>query len=186
MELCDQDLQLRPRGSCDAVELDWSGDEEAERFGREVAQSPWSQLWDRRRRQAFWIVLSGEVIGEVDLFDIRRGDRTAELRIGISPAHLGRGYGRRAVLLLLSYAWGHLRLCSVYLRVREQNQRAVRCYRSLGFRARGRLAGNRFPAPVLLMSHGLGEGSVERLPGGSLVDGSRREIASGELAEERL
>jgi RimJ/RimL family protein N-acetyltransferase len=183
MLLTDAEISLRPRGPRDAFELDWSGDAEAERFGRELEGSPWSQMWDRRRRQAFWVCLGDEVIGEADLFDIRRGDRTAELRIGIAPtALLGKGYGRRAVQLALTYARDHLQLSSVYLRVRESNARAVRCYLASGFRRHGRLQGMRFPDPILLMHRELvREGVAQGALGESGEERAVREAAAGKL-----
>lgn len=185
MMLSDAELSLRPRGQRDAFALEWTGDAEAERFGRELGESPWSQLWDRRRRQAFWVCIGDEVVGEADLFDIRRGDRTAELRIGIAPAgYLGKGYGRRALVLLLRYATEHLQLRSTYLRVREENVRAVHCYLAAGFRRRGRLRGERFPEPILLMHRDLvPEGIEQGLLRDALVDGSLGQVAVGELAE---
>ncbi|MDA8345681.1 MAG: GNAT family protein [Thermaerobacter sp.] len=184
MMLSDAELSLRPRGPRDVFVLDWSGDAEAERFGEELEGSSWSQLWDRRRRQAFWVCIGDEVVGEADLFDIRRGDRTAELRIGLAPtAYLGKGYGRRALQLLLDYASGHLQLGSVYLRVREANTRAVRCYLAVGFRRHGRLRGERFPEPVLLMHRELMRERIAQGPAGELiVDSALRETATGEFS----
>lgn len=183
MVLSDAELSLRPRGPRDAFELDWTGDEEAERFGKEREGSSWSQLWDRRRRQAFWVCVGDDVVGEADIFDIRRGDRTAEVRIGLAaPAHLGRGYGRRALALLVRYASEHLQLSSIYLRVREGNVRAVRCYLAVGFKRDGRLRGERFPEPVLLMHRDLVRERVAQSPQGQLgVDSALREAAAGEL-----
>lgn len=153
MEIRDQDLFLLPRRPNEAKILDWSGDADAECYGRTLQGGPWSEMWDRRRRQAFWIMLADRVIGEVEIFDIRRGERTAELRIGIAQAgDLGRGYGRRVLKLVLGYARDHLRLQDTYLRVQERNLRAVACYRAVGFRPVGRLTGRHFPEPVLLMT----------------------------------
>ena len=158
MELRDQEMFLMPRRPGDAMILDWHGDADAESYGQATRLSPWSELWDRRRRQAFWIVVQERVIGEVEIFDIRRGERTAEVRIGIAqPRDLGQGYGRRVLRLVLAYARDHMRLEEAYLRVEERNLRAVACYRAVGFRAVGRLAGRRFPRPVLLMTCALGD-----------------------------
>jgi RimJ/RimL family protein N-acetyltransferase len=183
MLLTDAEISLRPRGPRDVMELDWSGDAEAERYGRELQGSPWSQMWDRRRRQAFWVCVDDEVVGEADLFDIRRGDRTAELRIGLAPAELlGKGYGRRAVRIVLEYAREHLQLTSVYLRVRESNKRAVRCYLAEGFRRHGRLQGARFPDPILLMHRELTvEGIAQGPQGGTGVESAVGEVAAGEF-----
>ena len=179
MPLIDGDLWLRPRGSDDHIELSWTGDREIERFGREWKASTWRSTWDRRRRQAFWLVLSGETIGEVELIDIRRGDRTAELRIGIArPELLGHGYGSRAIRLVLTHAASHLHLSSVYLRVREMNHRAVGCYLNCGFRKRGRLQGGRFRDPILLMDCRLPSGQEGVLDG--LQGVSVEETAAGE------
>ncbi len=183
MLLTDAEISLRPRGPRDLIELDWSGDAEAEGYGRELQGSPWSQMWDRRRRQAFWVCIDGEVVGEADLFDIRRGDRTAELRIGLAPSQLlGKGYGRRAVRIALEYAREHLQLASVYLRVRESNARAVRCYLAEGFRRHGRLQGERFPDPILLMHRDLTvEGIAQGLQRGAGVERAVGEAAAGKL-----
>lgn len=152
MPLNDGELWLRPRRSDDPIDLKWEGDLEIELFGKEWLESSWRHLWDRRRRQAFWLLVGGDTIGEVELIDIRRGDRTAELRIGIArPELLSRGYGTRAIHLLLEHASSHLHLTSVYLRVRESNLRAVRCYQKCGFKKRGRLRGGRFQDTILLM-----------------------------------
>ncbi len=161
MELSDQDLFLLPRRPNDAMALDWSGDEDAASYGRTLEDGPWSVMWDRRRRQAFWIMLADRVIGEVEIFDMRRGERTAEVRIGIAQAgDLGRGYGRRTLRLVLAHARDHLRLKEAYLRVEERNLRAVACYRAVGFRPVGRLAGRRFPHPILLMTCDLADERV--------------------------
>jgi RimJ/RimL family protein N-acetyltransferase len=183
MELSDRDLFLLPRRPHDPMILDWRGDADAESYGRSLADGAWNEMWDRRRRQAFWIMLADRVIGEVEIFDMRRGERTAELRIGIAQrGDLGQGYGRRALRLVLRYAREHLRLKEAYLRVEERNQRAVACYRAVGFRAVGRLAGRRFPQPVLLMTCDLGdERLLERLARGSEVEGARRPLAGGDL-----
>ncbi len=183
MELSDQDLFLLPRRPHDPMVLDWSGDADAENFGRTLVDGPWSEMWDRRRRQAFWIMLADRVIGEVEVFDMRRGERTAEVRIGIAQAgDLGQGYGRRVLRLLIAYAREHLRLKEVYLRVEERNGRAVACYRSVGFRAVGRLAGRHFPRPVLLMTCDLAnERPLHGLACGTEVESARGPIAGGDL-----
>jgi len=153
MELIDGDLCLLPRRRQDPMLLDWSGDPEAEKFGQVMSTSCWSELWDRRRRQAFWIMLGERAIGELEIYDIRRGEGTGEMRIGLAQGKdLGKGYGRRALRLALAYARDHLRLQESYVRVEEENRRAVACYRAVGFRAVGRLQGRRFPHPILLMT----------------------------------
>ncbi len=187
MELRDQDLFLLPRRRQDQMTLDWSGDEDAQSFGRTIEAGPWSELWDRRRRQVFWIMLHERAIGEVEIFDMRRGERTAEVRIGIAQAgDLGRGYGRRVLALVLAYAQEHLRLKDVYLRVEERNGRAVACYRSVGFRAVGRLTGRRFPRPILLMTCDLAdERPLQRRARRTEVDGAPGPDAGRDLVMQQ-
>lgn len=174
---------MLPRRPSDPMILDWSGDAEAACYGQTLEDGPWNGLWDRRRRQAFWIVLQERVIGEVEIFDIRRGERTAELRIGIAQAgDLGRGYGRRVLRLVVAYAREHLRLKEAYLRVEEENRRAVACYRAVGFRAVGRLTGRRFPKPILLMTCDLGcERPTHGAPRGTEVQSAARPGTRGDL-----
>lgn len=124
------------------------------RYFQEAGRSPWRDEWDRRLRQVFWIKRrDGKLIGEAELADIRRGEGVAELRICLSaPGTRGKGYGEEAVTALLEFAEGHLSLKEVYLRVYEQNARAVACYLKCGFKRKGRLKPGRFhKEPVLLM-----------------------------------
>lgn len=56
----------------------------------------------------------------------------------------GRGYGGQALSLLLDYCFDTLNLHSVSLSVFSFNERAIACYRRLGFREAGRQRENYF------------------------------------------
>jgi RimJ/RimL family protein N-acetyltransferase len=64
--------------------------------------------------------------------------RSAELRIRIGERDVwGRGLGTEAVGLLVTHAFDHLGLASVWLQVFASNTRARRLYERAGFRVEG-------------------------------------------------
>ncbi len=88
----------------------------------------------QRHPQAWVIEADGDLAGEVRLDNLNPQDRRARLAIGLfSERHLGRGIGRRAVMLVLDQAFGPLALHRVDLRVLAGNDRAIRCYQACGF-----------------------------------------------------
>jgi RimJ/RimL family protein N-acetyltransferase len=82
----------------------------------------------------------GEDIGTTGCFNIDWRNRCAELAIVIGETtYLGRGYGREAVELLLTFSFDELDLHRIYLRVLDFNHRAIRTFRECGFVEEGRL-----------------------------------------------
>jgi len=78
-------------------------------------------------------------IGRCLLFAIDQLNRNGMLGIVIGEKeYWGRGYGREAINLLLDYAFNLLNLNSIMLGVMEFNERAVRCYKKVGFKEIGR------------------------------------------------
>lgn len=95
----------------------------------------------RRHAHLFGIIdkATGELIGRCILFQIDQVNRSAMMGIVIGEkAYWGRGYGREATRLLLDYAFNLLNLHNVMLGVFSFNERALRCYRAVGFREIGR------------------------------------------------
>ena len=86
-----------------------------------------------------------QIIGFVVFKNIQSVHRSAEigLRIGYEGER-GKGYGKRALLLALIYAWNHLNLHRVSLTVFAHNARAIAAYRSVGFTEEGRLKDGAF------------------------------------------
>jgi RimJ/RimL family protein N-acetyltransferase len=66
-------------------------------------------------------------------------DRLADLGICLSPAAQGRGAGTEAITLALPYLREVRRTRKLNLRVRCDNERAIRCYQRLGFQQCGTL-----------------------------------------------
>ncbi len=80
-----------------------------------------------------------EVIGRGSLFFVNRVDRCSELGIVIGEKSFwNRGYGQDATRLLLEYGFNLLNLNSIMLGVFSFNERAIACYRKIGFREIGR------------------------------------------------
>lgn len=80
-----------------------------------------------------------ELLGNCGLTDIEDANRTAEVGIFIgSESYRGEGYGREALRLLCDYAFNALNLRSLMLRVYAYNERALSCYRKVGFTEIGR------------------------------------------------
>lgn len=94
---------------------------------------------DRSDAVAFAIDVDEELIGECGLLSIDHYHRRSDLWIRIGREHWGRGYGQDAVRTLLDYAFRHLGLAKVSLRVLADDERAVGAYRKAGFVEEGRL-----------------------------------------------
>lgn len=80
------------------------------------------------------------IIGYVKIGQINAVHRCAEfgIRIG-SEANRGKGYGKEATALALSFCWNHLNLNRVQLIVFGHNARAARVYAAAGFEREGLL-----------------------------------------------
>ena len=84
-------------------------------------------------------LVTDEVIGRGMLFDIHRVDRCAMLGIVIGEkAYWNRGYGQDATRLLLEFGFNGLNLRNIMLGVFSFNERAIACYRKVGFQEIGR------------------------------------------------
>lgn len=95
----------------------------------------------KRKAHLFDIVDSATdtLIGRCMLFDINHVDRAAMLGICIGEkAYWSKGYGEESINLLLDYAFNLLNLNSVMLGTFAFNERAIRCYKKVGFKEIGR------------------------------------------------
>lgn len=88
------------------------------------------------------LAATGERVGQVAIYAIDPGARTAEIgRFVASPGLQGQGLMKEAIDVLMRFAARELLLSSVYLEVLESNERAWQLYRKLGFEERGRADG---------------------------------------------
>lgn len=79
-------------------------------------------------------------IGEMSLMNIDWRVRQAEVGIFLGEKRFwNRGYGQRAMSLMLKHAFQNLTLNRVYLRVNETNPRAIHVYEKVGFVHEGKM-----------------------------------------------
>jgi RimJ/RimL family protein N-acetyltransferase len=78
-------------------------------------------------------------VGNCGLIDIDWQNRQAEMGIHIGEKkYWNKGFGTKAVQLLLKHGFETLNLHRLWLRVFESNQRAIRSYEKAGFKLEGR------------------------------------------------
>jgi RimJ/RimL family protein N-acetyltransferase len=80
-----------------------------------------------------------EVLGFIQFTGLDPIDCLADLGICLSPAAQGRGAGTEAITLALPHLREVWRTRKLNLRVRSDNERAIRCYQRLGFEQCGHL-----------------------------------------------
>jgi diamine N-acetyltransferase len=81
-----------------------------------------------------------KLIGNLAFNEIDWRNRAAEFGIMIGDKkYWNRGYGTEAVLLLVNHGFNTLNLNRIFLRVFENNPRAIRAYEKAGFVHEGRL-----------------------------------------------
>jgi RimJ/RimL family protein N-acetyltransferase len=84
-------------------------------------------------------------VGDCGFFAIDWRNRNAEFGIFIGEKeYWNQGYGSEAVQLLLKHGFDTLNLHRIYLRVFEDNKRAIRAYEKSGFIHEGRLRSAEF------------------------------------------
>ncbi len=105
--------------------------EEAQKFSDESAQQD-----DHVR---FVIEVDGEVIGDCNLHGIDTHNRTCDVGIAIGKPFWAKGYGQDALRTLVDYAFKHHNMHRVGLEALADDERAVGCYRKVGFVEEGRL-----------------------------------------------
>ncbi len=128
----------------------WDKDPEINRLTGRVARENdeldqwWNDIMRDRSRMNFAITDNeGNLIGDVALEQIIWRTREAELRISVgNKAYWGLGYGTEAVMEVVELGFVAMNLDRIYLRVQEDNVRAIRSYTKAGFRKVARLVAN--------------------------------------------
>jgi diamine N-acetyltransferase len=81
-----------------------------------------------------------KMIGTIGFNDVNWRIRSAEFGIMIGEKNYwGKGYGTEAVRLIIQYGFNTLNLNRIFLRVFEDNHRAIRAYEKAGFILEGRM-----------------------------------------------
>ncbi len=79
----------------------------------------------------------GQMIGRIFLRHVRRDEGSAVLGIDLHADKLSQGYGTEALGAFLHHFFGEMGFTRMLLSVAAHNQRARRCYESLGFATSG-------------------------------------------------
>ena len=123
----------------------WINNPEVVRFNAPYRPIHWTNHneWVRslasvNSKVVFAIRASDRLVGVLQLIDVDPIHRSAELTIRLgSEADRGRGYGTEALKLAVDYAWRDLNLHRVWLRVFQNNGRAIQAYKNAGFQEEG-------------------------------------------------
>jgi RimJ/RimL family protein N-acetyltransferase len=79
-------------------------------------------------------------VGNCGFFDINLENRSAEIGIHIGEKkYWDKGFGTRAMGLILEHGFANMNLHRIYLQVYETNQRAIRSYEKAGFIIEGKM-----------------------------------------------
>ncbi len=80
-----------------------------------------------------------ELIGNCGIMNINHINRSAEVGIFIGDENKrSNGYGTESLRLLLDYGFNYLNLNNIHLGVKAFNERAIACYKKVGFKEYGR------------------------------------------------
>lgn len=141
MQVTEDRLRLRPITPADTDQIvTWRNRD----FVRKnfIYQKPFTreghETWLREQVEpghvAQFIICIDREIGSVYLRDIDREKGEAEYGIFIGESEaIGKGYGTQAAKQMLDYGFGTLGLRKIFLRLLEDNLKAMRSYEKAGF-----------------------------------------------------
>jgi RimJ/RimL family protein N-acetyltransferase len=127
----------------------WADDLEAARLNEPYRPAVWKnqeELWfnvGKDPSRVFFAIRKAQtqpIIGFVQIHGIDPVHRSAMMGLRIGDAvERGKGYGRDALELAVSYCWNHLNLSRIGLVVFANNERAIKLYSAFGFAQEGYL-----------------------------------------------
>jgi diamine N-acetyltransferase len=104
-----------------------------------VKQKKWYDRYVEDDTQQIFIVemKEGTAIGTVGLSNIDHRNQRAELGILIDKKWQKKGIGNETLLLLIEFAWNEMNLRKIKALVFEENETAIKLYKSCGFEKEG-------------------------------------------------
>jgi RimJ/RimL family protein N-acetyltransferase len=101
----------------------------------------WVEYHSQRKDELLWVIAREDddrCIGHIGLYQIDHRIRSAEFAIMIGDrSEWGKGVGRTLTKFVLNYGFDELNLNRIHLTALSTNERALRLYRSLGFKHEG-------------------------------------------------
>ena len=101
----------------------------------------WYETYKNSNTRKEFVIYISEIakpIGTIGLSEIDQENFKAELTIILGESeYRGKGFGKEALKLILDYAFKALKLNKVTLKVFLYNERAIRLYKSVGFKQEG-------------------------------------------------
>jgi RimJ/RimL family protein N-acetyltransferase len=107
--------------------------------GKEWIRKTWEER-EQGKAYTFGIIPNVEAryIGNVRLKILNNISRRADISIGIfNPEYRNKGIGTEALELIINFGFDKLNLLSMELKVFTNNERAIACYKKLGFKKIG-------------------------------------------------
>ncbi len=96
-------------------------------------------VWFKFKSKSFFkkiykVEVDGFLVGFITVKNINYITRSAELGLVFDPNNLSKGYGSKALKIMVQKCFEELKLKRVYLRVADFNIRAQKCYLKAGFK----------------------------------------------------
>lgn len=107
----------------------------------ETSRHRWHSILDASPddRINFAVTIDDRCIGSIAIKFIDRRSQNAWLAVVLDSTQLGQGYGRDAINTLLRWAFMIENFHRISLDTWATNERAIRCYKAVGFVEEGRL-----------------------------------------------
>lgn len=106
------------------------------------SEKEWIDENTSKGNHVYGIILAenNEIIGNIGIENIQNTNRCADVGLFIGEEkYRNKGYGAEALRLACKYAFDKLNLHSLHLSVFDFNERAIACYKKVGFKEAGRL-----------------------------------------------
>lgn len=141
-------IRLRPYKACDAQTITkWIKDEyafrqwSADRYEKyPITSDDMNLYYDRdRNNERIWGMTAFDDTGIVGHLTMRFPNNSSfdEIRLGfiiVDDKRRGKGYGKKMLSLAIQYAFDFIKVKKISLGVFENNNTAIRCYESCGFK----------------------------------------------------
>ena len=98
------------------------------------------KIYQRKKKKSFCfgILYNGKLVGVIEIFNVDKKNKNAEIGYWIGMKYQGRGIGSEAVKLILEFAFKNLKLHKVYARASKGNEPSIHVLEKNGFKIEGK------------------------------------------------